>query len=100
MENVGYQMSGGTIAFCLIITVVSLVAMWMIFTKAGEPGWKCLIPIYSAFIEFKLFWGGSGWAFLLLLIPLVNIVICFMFYWRLCKSFGKGGGFFVLMLLL
>ena len=35
------------IAFFLIIT---LVAYWRVFVKAGEPGWKAIIPIYNIII--------------------------------------------------
>ena len=33
----------------MIVAVVSIVAMWKLFTKAGKPGWAALIPFY----EFK-----------------------------------------------
>lgn len=38
----------------LVIAVLIIVATWIVFTKAGEPGWKCLIPIYNVYIEFKI----------------------------------------------
>ena len=31
----------------LIIIIVMIVAMWKIFAKAGEPGWKALIPVIT-----------------------------------------------------
>lgn len=36
------------------ITVLSIVSMWMVFSKAGEGGWKILIPIYNEYIRFKI----------------------------------------------
>lgn len=38
----------------LIINIFEIVCMWRIFEKANEAGWKCLIPIYSTIILFKI----------------------------------------------
>lgn len=29
----------------LLITIAQIVAMWKVYSKAGEAGWKSLIPI-------------------------------------------------------
>ncbi len=84
----------GQIIFYLIVLVFSIVCMWKIFTKAGEAGWKTLIPFYNMYTEFKIAWG-NGWLFLLMLIPVVNFVIAIIFEVKLAKAFGKGGGFAV-----
>lgn len=39
-----------------ICLILQLVAWWRVFTKAGQPGWKSLIPIYSTYIQFKIAW--------------------------------------------
>lgn len=85
-------MSTGTVVVDIIFLVYAIVCLWVIFEKAGEPGWKAIIPIYNAYIEFKIAWG-KGWMFLLCLVPVVNIVIGIMFYHKLSKSFGHGVGF-------
>jgi hypothetical protein len=77
--------------FALII--FSIICLWKVFAKAGEKGWWSIVPFANSFKAFKLFWGGSGWAFLLLLIPVVNIIVAIMYYNRLSKSFGHGVGF-------
>lgn len=38
----------------LIFYVLLIVGQWKIFTKAGEAGWKSLIPIYNMYVLFKL----------------------------------------------
>lgn len=73
----------------LIITILSLVAAWIIFVKAGIPGWASIIPVYNSYVLFKITWG-NGWLFLLALIPIVNIVITVMTMIKLAKAFGKG----------
>ena len=77
--------------FALII--FSIICLWKVFVKAGEKGWWSIIPFANSFKAFKLFWGGSGWAFLLILIPVVNVVVSIIYCNRLSKSFGHGIGF-------
>lgn len=51
----------GLIMTCtLILYIFTVIATWKIFKKAGEPGWKCLIPIYNVYIMFKIV-GMKGW---------------------------------------
>lgn len=42
----------------LILTALSYIALtvaqWKLFTKAGEKGWKALIPFYSVFVSHHL----------------------------------------------
>ena len=58
--------SGGAIgvivAISLIWLVISLAALWKIFVKMGEPGWKGIIPIYSQYVIFTKAGkpGGGG----------------------------------------
>ena len=47
----------GVITMILVVCVViGIIATWKIFTKAGEDGWKCLIPIYNQYILYKITW--------------------------------------------
>ena len=45
-----------TILIVIIWYVLVVVASWHIFTKAGEPGWKSIIPIYNEYILYKISW--------------------------------------------
>ena len=63
------------ILFVLAVAVFSIVIMWRIFEKAGEHGWAAIIPFYQNYVLFKITWG-QGWLFLLLFLPIVNIVTC------------------------
>lgn len=78
--------------FWLAIIVVSIVAMWKIFTKAGELGWKSIIPVYHIYILYKIAWG-NGWVFLALIVPIVNFVVAIMLQFKLARAFGKSAGF-------
>ena len=46
---------GGLIA-SVIIGVLMIIARWKIFEKAGEPGWKSIIPIYSEYVYCRIVW--------------------------------------------
>ncbi len=78
--------------FGLGIMVFFIYCMWKIFEKAGHEGWKCLIPIYNAYIQLKIA-QMPGWYLLLLLIPFVNIVIAIMMSIKIAENFGKSSGF-------
>ena len=49
-------------SFSLTVNVLMIVAWWFLFKKAGEAGWKILIPFYGSYMQFKvagcphLFW--------------------------------------------
>ena len=91
-QSTGVQMSTGTIIMYLVIIALMIVANWKIFTKAGRPGWASIIPFYNLYTEFEIV-GMNGWLFLLLLVPIANIVILIMYNIKLANVFGKGTGF-------
>ena len=76
----------------LALSVLMIVAYWRIFEKAGEAGWKSLIPIYSQWIMFKIAFG-SGLYMLLMFVPVVNFVISIMYIFKFASAYGKGIGF-------
>lgn len=90
LENI----SSGIVIAALAVAIVSIIAQWKIFTKAGKPGWAAIIPFYNMYTLFEVA-GMNGWMFLLMLLPIVNIVIMIMLYVNLAKSFGKSTGFAV-----
>ena len=76
----------------LLIALLLIVAMWKVFTKAGQPGWASIIPIYNLYIWCKIV-GRPGWWILLMLIPFVNIIVGIILCIDMAKSFGNGAGF-------
>ena len=78
--------------FGLLIALLIIVAMWKVFTKAGQPGWASIIPIYNLYIWCKIV-GRPWWWILLMLIPFVNFIVAIILSIDLAKSFGKGVGF-------
>ena len=103
--------------------ILQIIADWKIFTKAGEPGWKSIIPVYNYYIEYNLCWKGAyglifavayyifnlitsgdnvpNWQFILMIIiGIIMMVLHFMESKKLAKAFGKGTGFGVFLFLL
>jgi hypothetical protein len=83
----------------LAFIVLIIVSFWKVYTKAGKPGWACIIPIYSTLVLLEIV-GKPWWWLLLMLIPIVNIVFLIWMINLLSKSFGKGVGFTIGLLIL
>lgn len=103
-----------TYVFVLIAWyIVNIIAYWKIFTKAGEAGWKSIIPIYSGFIQYRISWNTTMfWGFfacmivgsllsnmdgfigtLGLIVMAAASVINLMSLHKLSRAFGHGIGF-------
>lgn len=71
-----------------IIILIYVLALWQVFTKAGEDGWKAIIPIYNQYILSKI--GNQPvWVFLLLFIPFINIGASLLISLGVAEAFGK-----------
>ncbi|MEI7761164.1 MAG: DUF5684 domain-containing protein [Thermoleophilia bacterium] len=81
----------GVIVYIAIIVVI-IAGLWKAFIKAGEEGWKAIIPIWNYLIILKIA-GRPWWWILLLLIPLVNIVVGIVVALDVAKAYGRGVGF-------
>jgi hypothetical protein len=79
-----------------VYTILMIAAWWKIFSKAGQPGWAAIIPIYNWIVWCKIV-GRPAWWVLLLLIcfPIFFIILLI----DLAKSFGKGVGFAIGLIL-
>ncbi len=75
-----------------VFYVLSVIALWKVFNKAGEHGWWAVVPIINAYKICKIA-DGNGFKCILYLIPLVNIVYYVIVNIRMAKSFGKSGLF-------
>ena len=98
--------------------LLQIIANWRIFTKAGEAGWKSIIPIYGDYISYKIAWqpayfwltfilgivssylqgtletGESLTVYMLvILIKIILVVISIIYSIKLARAFGRGTGF-------
>ena len=98
--------------------ILQIIANWRIFIKAGEDGWKSIIPIYGDYISYKIAWQPAYfWLTLILgiissylqgtleisesltvymlviLIKILLVIISIMYSIKLARAFGRGTGF-------
>ena len=46
---------GPVISIAIIVLIAIMIAsLWKIYTKAGQPGWASIIPIYSTVVMLKI----------------------------------------------
>jgi chromate transport protein ChrA len=83
----------------MVVTVIVMASLWKVFTKAGQPGWAAIVPIYNVVVLLKIA-GKPVWWLILLLVPFVNFVILIIVNISLAKNFGKGAGFAIGLVLL
>ncbi|HOW39707.1 MAG TPA: DUF5684 domain-containing protein [Bacteroidales bacterium] len=83
---------GTIVVIYVALFVLMIVSMWKIFTKAGKPGWACIIPIYNIIVLLEIV-GKPWWWLLLMLLPVVNFVLLIWVLNLLSKSYGHEVGF-------
>jgi hypothetical protein len=89
------QAEGPPMIFWIVylgLIAVVIAGIWKVFTKAGEPGWACLIPIYNLVVLLRIA-GMPLWWIILCFIPLISIIPAFVIPINLAEKFGKGAGF-------
>jgi hypothetical protein len=94
----------GMLLFGLAIYLFLGFTMMKIFQKAGyKNAWAGFVPIYNTYVLYEIS-GRPGWWVFLSLIPfvggLIALVTSIIALIDLAKSFGKDGGYAVLLILL
>lgn len=98
----------------LILALLIIVAEWKIFTKAGQRGWTCIIPILNTFVLVKLVKRPMWWAVVLTItgfaaggansadgvlaailwaLGVIAVVVYILVQLALAKAFGHGIGY-------
>lgn len=95
-----------SVILVLSIFVIAIIASWKLFKKAGQKGWKSIIPIYNTVILFKIAGLSAWWAlgYFASIIPVIggfiSLGVTIYLMYSLAKAFGKSGWFAVGLLLL
>jgi signal peptidase I len=74
--------------FLLLSLVALFIGLYKIFEKAGEKGWKALIPGYNFYVWLKIL-GKPWWWLILILIPTVGVFMLPILFVLTANSFGK-----------
>lgn len=105
------------IIISLVIEILKLIGTWKMLTKAGESGWKSLIPFYNQWTLCKVAGISPYWVLEIIVVSMINAVLNgilgsnvisgilslivyanTIYFWvilsiSLAKSFGKDTGF-------
>lgn len=91
---------GGGLLFVGVILIVFIAIFWKVFSKAGQPGWASLVPIYNQWILVTEIAKKEPLWFILALVPFVNIVAAWVICQEVAKKFGKSETFGIGLFLL
>jgi hypothetical protein len=81
-------MEFGIVCFALYLAMIVVVVagVWKVFTKAGQPGWAAIIPIYNTYVlVVEIAKKDMVWFLLSLFIPFA-VIIPLM---DMAEKFGK-----------
>lgn len=92
-----FALGGTSSLIAVAVYVLTVVALWKVFAKAGYPGWLSIIPIVNVVFLTKIA-GFSGWFALLYLIPIVGFVFHIVVQLRIGRAFGHGWLFSLFLL--
>lgn len=81
----------------LAFVAVIIAGTWKVFSKAKQPGWAALIPIFNTLVLLRVV-NRPLWWFILLLIPVVNLIVIIFIYNDLSKAFGYDIGMTLLLI--
>ena len=87
----------------VLLFILNIFMNWVIFKKAGRPAWAAIVPFYSDYIIYEIFWG-NGTLFLLpagctamIFLPTIGsffyvalVVIRALTMYKKCEAFGRG----------
>ena len=112
---------GTYLVILLIWYILQVIAYWRVFTKAGQPGWKSIIPFYNQYPPFRIAWkipymywvwlacmaagvilsSINGWvAYIGAIASLAATIIGVLATVKLSKAYGHGIGFAIGMIFL
>lgn len=82
----------------IAVSIIQIVALWKLFTKAGKPGWAAIVPFYNVLVMCEIA-GRPAWWLAMMFIPIANIIFGIMLTIDFVKSYGKDMTFAVLTVL-
>ena len=90
----------GFLVVVFAIGLLQVVAMWVVFDKAGQPGWAVLVPIYNMWVLAEVGDKPGWWGLLMCFCgfipfigPIVGFVLSVVILIGVARAFGRGVGF-------
>jgi signal peptidase I len=78
----------GYVLMTIIFLILSLAGLWKIFEKAGEAGWKAIVPFLNFYIWLKIIKKPIWW-YIFILVPFINVFVILLMVVEILKCFGK-----------
>jgi len=76
----------------LLFAALMVASFWKVFTKAGQPGWAAIVPIYNIFVLVQIS-GKPVWYIALFFVPIANMIAPILIGLGVAERFGKSAGF-------
>jgi hypothetical protein len=73
--------------FLIVIAIMAIgflvwlfikICQWIIFQKAGQAGWKSLIPIYDTFVLLRIIQRPQWWGYVIIGVSIVQVILSAM----------------------
>ena len=93
----GAGLSVAVVLVPLLLLLIILAAMWRVFEKAGEAGWKAIVPIYNLFVLVKIAGKPWWWFLLIVFVPLIGLIFYLLTCLALAQKFSKSPLYGVLL---
>jgi hypothetical protein len=84
-----------TTILSIAISLLVIISLWVIISKAHRPGVSQIIPIWNFIEQVRISGKPLWWVILILLVPIVNIVLLIIVWANICKAFGKSAAWVV-----
>jgi signal peptidase I len=72
----------------VLFIIATVIGLWKIFEKAGQPGWYILIPFFNFYIWLKIIKKPLWW-YVFLLVPFINVFVILIMIVEILKCFLK-----------
>ena len=84
----------------IVLGLVQTISMWIVFNKAGQPGWAAIVPYYNMWVLAEIA-DKPGWLGLLFCFsgaipfvgPIVTLVLWVVISIGVARTFGRGVAF-------
>jgi hypothetical protein len=75
-------------AYVLIVVAIAAIGFllwlfiaicrWIVFQKAGQAGWKSLIPIYDTFVQLRIIQRPQWWGYLIIGVSIIQVILTYI----------------------
>lgn len=79
----------------LALLVLVIIGAWKMFEKAGEAGWKSLVPVYNSYLLYRMAWSGRAFLYEVVCAIVMLSGVIGTIHASIAVAFGTGSGVMV-----